>query len=196
MGVTNLWPVLEPVQVHHTLSSLKGQTLAVDLSIWVCETQCVRQMQGVVSKPYLRSATASYYLYITRIFIQFFVQFSDIADKKINKNPLKTSKTMHRILARHIHLKILGNIFSIAFYENVSNVGMCLLYCRNLFFRISHLLQLGVHLVFVIEGSAPELKQQVMAKRQESRYPHKKVVGGQRKGGRRNFNACLKEVRF
>lgn len=54
MGVTNLWQVLEPVQVHQTLSSLKGQTLAVDLSIWVCETQCVKQMQGVVSKPYLR----------------------------------------------------------------------------------------------------------------------------------------------
>lgn len=54
MGVTNLWQVLEPVQAHQTLSSLKGQTLAVDLSIWVCETQCVKQMQGVVSKPYLR----------------------------------------------------------------------------------------------------------------------------------------------
>lgn len=117
MGVTNLWQVLEPVQAHQTLSSLKGQTLAVDLSIWVCETQCVKQMQGVVSKPYL----------------------------------------------------------------------------RNLFFRISHLLQLGVHLVFVIEGRAPDLKQQVMAKRQETRFPQRKAVGGQRQGGRRNFNACLKE---
>ncbi|XP_061178146.1 flap endonuclease GEN homolog 1-like [Saccostrea echinata] len=117
MGVTNLWSVLEPVQVHQTLSSLKGQTLAVDLSIWVCETQCVKQMQGVVSKPFL----------------------------------------------------------------------------RNLFFRVSHLLQLGIHLVFVIEGRAPDLKQQVMAKRQESRYANKKAVGGQRRGGRRNFNACLRE---
>lgn len=68
--------------------------------------------------------------------------------------------------------------------------------CRNLFFRISHLLQLGVHLVFVIEGRAPELKQQVMAKRQETRFPQRKAVGGQRQGGRRNFNACLKEVRY
>ncbi|XP_062573963.1 flap endonuclease GEN homolog 1-like [Saccostrea cucullata] len=117
MGVTNLWSVLEPVQVHRTLSSLKGQTLAVDLSIWVCETQCVKQMQGVVSKPFL----------------------------------------------------------------------------RNLFFRVSHLLQLGIHLVFVIEGKAPELKQQVMAKRQETRYSNRKAVGGHRRGGRRNFNACLKE---
>lgn len=54
MGVTNLWQILSPVQQHRPLTSLKGQTLAVDLSIWVCETQGVKQMQGVVSKPFLR----------------------------------------------------------------------------------------------------------------------------------------------
>ena len=36
---------------------------------------------------------------------------------------------------------------------------------RNLFFRISHLLQIGVHPLFVLEGNHPELKQEVMAKR-------------------------------
>jgi len=56
MGVTQLWQVLSPVAEHRPLSSLRGQTIAVDLSIWVCETQCVKQMQGVVSKPYLRFA--------------------------------------------------------------------------------------------------------------------------------------------
>lgn len=50
--------------------------------------------------------------------------------------------------------------------------------------------------MFVIEGRAPDLKQQVMAKRQETRFPQRKAVGGQRQGGRRNFNACLKEVRY
>lgn len=54
MGVTNLWQILLPVNQHQTLSSLKGQTLAVDLSIWVCENQCIKQMQGVVTKPHLR----------------------------------------------------------------------------------------------------------------------------------------------
>ncbi|XP_052801337.1 uncharacterized protein LOC128232037 [Mya arenaria] len=121
MGVTQLWQVLGPVEEHLPLSSLCGQTLAVDLSIWVCETQCVKQMQGVVSKPFL----------------------------------------------------------------------------RNLFFRISHLSQLGVKLVFVIEGSAPELKWDTMMKRQQARFPGRQgKPPGAKPGGtqnRRNFNACLRE---
>ncbi|XP_045174861.2 uncharacterized protein LOC123536104 [Mercenaria mercenaria] len=121
MGVTQLWQILAPVEQHLTLSSLAGQTLAVDLSIWVCENQCVKQMQGVVSKPYL----------------------------------------------------------------------------RNLFFRISHLTQLGVKLVFVIEGSAPELKWDTMIKRQQSRFPGRQgKQPPQRPAGkqtRRNFNSWLKE---
>uniref|UniRef100_A0A8C8RP05 GEN1 Holliday junction 5' flap endonuclease n=1 Tax=Pelusios castaneus TaxID=367368 RepID=A0A8C8RP05_9SAUR len=39
MGVTNLWQILEPVKQHVSLSSLRGKTLAVDLSLWVCEAQ-------------------------------------------------------------------------------------------------------------------------------------------------------------
>uniref|UniRef100_A0A670Z5A2 XPG N-terminal domain-containing protein n=1 Tax=Pseudonaja textilis TaxID=8673 RepID=A0A670Z5A2_PSETE len=39
MGVTSLWQILEPVKQHVPLCSLKGKTLAVDLSIWVCEAQ-------------------------------------------------------------------------------------------------------------------------------------------------------------
>ncbi|XP_033752016.1 flap endonuclease GEN homolog 1-like [Pecten maximus] len=127
MGVLNLWQILGPVKQHQELLELKGQVLAVDLSIWVCETQCVKQMQGVVSKPFL----------------------------------------------------------------------------RNLFFRILHLLQLGVQLVFVVEGEAPDLKKDVMQKRQQDRFRNKDTGfrgqayrgprGGGGKGGRRNFNACLRE---
>lgn len=91
------------------------------------------------------------------------------------------------IVIIHVHYGK-SNAYSFKFFNVIP--------CRNLFFRISHLLQLGVHLVFVIEGCAPELKQQVMAKRQETRFPQRKAVGGQRRGGRRNFNACLKEVRY
>ena len=54
MGVTGLWPILAPVKKHTALSSLQGQTVAVDLSIWVCENQAVRQMQSRVLKPHLR----------------------------------------------------------------------------------------------------------------------------------------------
>ncbi|XP_075057498.1 flap endonuclease GEN homolog 1 [Mixophyes fleayi] len=55
MGVHELWPILEPVKQHVPLQSLSGKTLAVDLSIWVCEAQSVRQMVGVVAKPHLRN---------------------------------------------------------------------------------------------------------------------------------------------
>ncbi|KAM6354885.1 flap endonuclease GEN homolog 1 [Podargus strigoides] len=55
MGVTNLWQILEPVRQPISLSSLKGKTLAVDLSLWVCEAQTVKKMIGVVTKPHLRN---------------------------------------------------------------------------------------------------------------------------------------------
>ncbi|XP_075564167.1 flap endonuclease GEN homolog 1 isoform X2 [Pelecanus crispus] len=55
MGVTNLWQILEPVRQPVNLSSLKGKTLAVDLSLWVCEAQTVKKMIGVVTKPHLRN---------------------------------------------------------------------------------------------------------------------------------------------
>ncbi|XP_067400971.1 flap endonuclease GEN homolog 1 [Emydura macquarii macquarii] len=55
MGVTNLWQILEPVKQHVHLSSLRGKTLAVDLSLWVCEAQTVKKMIGVVTKPHLRN---------------------------------------------------------------------------------------------------------------------------------------------
>ncbi|XP_078503883.1 flap endonuclease GEN homolog 1 [Lissotriton helveticus] len=55
MGVSFLWHILQPVKEHVPLSSLSGKTLAVDLSIWVCEAQTVKRMIGVVTKPYLRN---------------------------------------------------------------------------------------------------------------------------------------------
>ncbi|NWS41368.1 GEN endonuclease, partial [Probosciger aterrimus] len=55
MGVTNLWQILEPVRRPVNLTSLKGKTLAVDLSLWVCEAQTVKKMIGVVTKPHLRN---------------------------------------------------------------------------------------------------------------------------------------------
>ncbi|NWX41285.1 GEN endonuclease, partial [Steatornis caripensis] len=55
MGVTNLWQILEPARQPVNLSSLKGKTLAVDLSLWVCEAQTVKKMIGIVTKPHLRN---------------------------------------------------------------------------------------------------------------------------------------------
>uniref|UniRef100_A0A8P4G7G9 Flap endonuclease GEN homolog 1 n=1 Tax=Dicentrarchus labrax TaxID=13489 RepID=A0A8P4G7G9_DICLA len=55
MGVHDLWSVVEPVRESVPLYSLSGQTLAVDLSLWVCEAQHVQAMIGRVTKPHLRN---------------------------------------------------------------------------------------------------------------------------------------------
>ncbi|KAI0232344.1 hypothetical protein LSAT2_017312, partial [Lamellibrachia satsuma] len=122
MGIKDLWGIIAPVGHHTPLKNLSGQTLAVDLSIWVCETQGVKKMHGVVTKPHL----------------------------------------------------------------------------RNLFFRISHLSQLGVKLVFAIEGTAPDLKLETMSKRQNSQFAAQsaraqKTGSRAKKPTRSHFNSVLRE---
>ncbi|CAH1786086.1 unnamed protein product, partial [Owenia fusiformis] len=102
MGVKDLWSILAPVKEHKPLDSLASQTIAVDLSMWICETQSMKELQGKVAKPHL----------------------------------------------------------------------------RNLFFRVSHLLRIGVKLVFVTEGDPPELKWEAIQKRTQLRLGHR----GQHKG--------------
>ncbi|XP_061478626.1 flap endonuclease GEN homolog 1 [Rhineura floridana] len=116
MGVTSLWQILEPVKQHVPLNSLKGKTLAVDLSLWVCEAQTVKKMIGIVTKPHL----------------------------------------------------------------------------RNLYFRVSSLTLMGIHLVFVMEGDPPELKANTMRKRTEVRFGPSRKPGTARKG-RSHFQSLLKE---
>ncbi|XP_074540684.1 flap endonuclease GEN homolog 1 [Halichoeres trimaculatus] len=55
MGVKDLWSTIEPVRESVPLYSLSGKTLAVDLSLWVCEAQHVQAMMGRVTKPHLRN---------------------------------------------------------------------------------------------------------------------------------------------
>ncbi|XP_059213074.1 flap endonuclease GEN homolog 1 [Centropristis striata] len=55
MGVHELWSIVEPVRESVPLYSLSGKTLAVDLSLWVCEAQHVQAMMGRVTKPHLRN---------------------------------------------------------------------------------------------------------------------------------------------
>ncbi|XP_055046384.2 flap endonuclease GEN homolog 1 [Misgurnus anguillicaudatus] len=55
MGVSELWSILDPVRQSVPLYSLSGKTLAVDLSLWVCEAQHVQGMMGKVTKPHLRN---------------------------------------------------------------------------------------------------------------------------------------------
>uniref|UniRef100_A0A3B4V8W0 XPG-I domain-containing protein n=1 Tax=Seriola dumerili TaxID=41447 RepID=A0A3B4V8W0_SERDU len=53
MGVHDLWSIVETVRESVPLYSLSGKTLAVDLSLWVCEAQHVQAMMGRVTKPHL-----------------------------------------------------------------------------------------------------------------------------------------------
>ena len=67
--------------------------------------------------------------------------------------------------------------------------------CRNLFFRIWHLQQHGIRPVFVIEGEAPELKLETMARRQQARFGGAPAKGAYRaKGKRSHFKIWLREV--
>ena len=52
MGVKDLWTILEPVKQHKCLTELRGQVIAVDLSIWIVEAKTL-QLKGV-TKPHLR----------------------------------------------------------------------------------------------------------------------------------------------
>uniref|UniRef100_A0A8C6WVZ8 Flap endonuclease GEN homolog 1 n=1 Tax=Neogobius melanostomus TaxID=47308 RepID=A0A8C6WVZ8_9GOBI len=115
MGVHELWSILEPVRKSVPLYSLSGKTLAVDLSLWVCEAQHVQAMMGRVTKPHL----------------------------------------------------------------------------RNLFFRVSALTLMGVKLVFVMEGEAPELKAETMSKRNQGRFG-----GGQKAAAAPKSTTDTKRGRF
>ncbi|XP_015443721.1 flap endonuclease GEN homolog 1 isoform X2 [Pteropus alecto] len=116
MGVNDLWQILEPVKHPVHLHSLVGKTIAVDLSLWVCEAQSVKKMIGTVKKPHL----------------------------------------------------------------------------RNLFFRISYLTLMDVKLVFVMEGEPPELKADVINKRNQIRYGPSEKTRSQ-KTGRSYFKSVLRE---
>ncbi|XP_077366747.1 flap endonuclease GEN homolog 1 [Festucalex cinctus] len=118
MGVHDLWSILEPVRESVPLYSLNGKTLAVDLSLWVCEAQHVQAMMGRVTKPHL----------------------------------------------------------------------------RNLFFRVSSLILMGVKLVFVMEGEAPKLKAETMSQRTANRFGGpKKAPKSSTSTSRGRFNAVLRE---
>ena len=63
MGVTHLWPILQPTAKAIKLEDLKNKTLAVDLSIWLCETSLAKYNSEVL-KPQLRNI---FFLYTVRI---------------------------------------------------------------------------------------------------------------------------------
>ncbi|CAH8629287.1 unnamed protein product [Dicrocoelium dendriticum] len=55
MGVRGLWHILDPVQEYRPLPELSGETVAVDLSIWVCGDMSIKYNLSVAKKLYLRN---------------------------------------------------------------------------------------------------------------------------------------------
>jgi len=59
MGVKDLWPIIHAVEEAITAEDLTKNKhgtckVAVDLSAWIVDSQCVKQMAGVVTNPHLR----------------------------------------------------------------------------------------------------------------------------------------------
>ena len=54
MGVSNLWSILSSTCRQVSLASLRNKTLAIDLSIWICENSCLKYNPSC-PKPYLRN---------------------------------------------------------------------------------------------------------------------------------------------
>jgi hypothetical protein len=63
MGVTNLWQILQPVSKPLDINDLKNKTIAVDLSIWICENSGIQYgyaggggtQANICTKPHLRT---------------------------------------------------------------------------------------------------------------------------------------------
>ncbi|GAB1605099.1 hypothetical protein Ahia01_000791700 [Argonauta hians] len=70
-------------------------------------------------------------------------------------------------------------------------------FLRNLFFRVNHLLHLGIDLVFVIDGRAPEIKAGTIHRRQNERFLYGKSIRNNfhqpKTTKRSNLNAAVKE---
>ena len=55
MGVKNLWSIIHSVCQKESLESMRGKTLCVDLSTWICQAEETLPLKHAVAKPYLRN---------------------------------------------------------------------------------------------------------------------------------------------
>ncbi len=55
MGVKHLWSILQPVCKKEPLENMRGKTLCVDLSTWICQAEEIVPLKSAVAKPYLRN---------------------------------------------------------------------------------------------------------------------------------------------
>lgn len=50
-----MWSIIQPVGKKEPLESLRGKTLCVDLSTWICQAEETAPLKHAVAKPYLRN---------------------------------------------------------------------------------------------------------------------------------------------
>lgn len=110
MGVLNLWKILSSTCRPVELDELKDKTLAVDLSIWICENSTQTKSFNFVSntKPYLRALffRCKYLLELNCKLI--FVREGDIIDlkqdtmKKRNQNRFGDSQSQQQSQSKPI----------------------------------------------------------------------------------------------
>lgn len=55
MGVKHLWGIIQPAGKKEALESLRGKTLCVDLSTWICQAEETLPLKHAIAKPYLRN---------------------------------------------------------------------------------------------------------------------------------------------
>ncbi len=55
MGVTNLWQILQPIARPLSINEIENKTIAIDLSIWICENSSIQYGTNPCIKPYLRT---------------------------------------------------------------------------------------------------------------------------------------------
>ncbi|XP_023226134.1 flap endonuclease GEN homolog 1-like [Centruroides sculpturatus] len=114
MGVNHLWDILAPVGQRVPLEELQDQTVAVDLSGWILESNRQKELAANIKKPHI----------------------------------------------------------------------------RNLFFRISCMLHLGIKPIFVLEGIAPNVKKDTLSQRQKSNDRTSSSLCS-----RKHFTSILRECR-
>lgn len=54
MGVKQLWGILQSISTKEPLEELRGKTVCVDLSTWICQAEETLPLKNAVFKPYLR----------------------------------------------------------------------------------------------------------------------------------------------
>lgn len=79
---------------------------------------------------------------------------------------------------------------------SVEFISCCSVLDRNLFFRTSYLLLLGVKPIFVLEGKAPELKYKTLQHRREVQTKIKPLASDYVEVGKRTrINTLQKQVK-